>query len=304
MKINIKNELKALALTFVSAFLSVLALYTFVVPAKFSPSGIDGLCTLLYEITGLNVGYYKLMINIPLMILAWIFLNKKYVFFVMFFTLLDSVGMIIFEKVNFYVFVPSDLAIAEALSYRLMAAIFSGVLVGLCIGIMLRLGYSSGGTTVIAGLVHKWKKHLNVERVISICGYTIVAISYFVYHDPTSILLSIMQIFVTEWTISSVLRSERYAVEVKIITKEPEKIKEEILFKHKHSATVIESRGMYSEEGNYMVVTVMSSRDIPYFMNTMKKYPDTFIYFSDGVRVQGNFHFAQDKKTERFDAFQ
>ena len=304
MKINVKKELKDLALTFVAAFLSVLALYTFVVPAKFSPSGIDGLCTLLYEVTGLNVGYYKLMINIPLMILAWIFLNKKYVFYVMFFTLLDSVGMIIFEKVNFYIFVPANLGIAEALSYRLIAAIFSGVLVGLCIGIMLKLGYSSGGTTVIAGLVHKWKKHLNVERVISVCGYTIVAISYFVYHDLTSILLSVMQIFVTEWTITSVLRSERYAVEVKVITKEPEKIKEEILYKHKHSATVIESHGMYTEEGNYMVVTVMNSRDIPEFMNTMKKHPDTFVYFSDGVRVQGNFHFERNKDIERFDAFQ
>ena len=205
---------------------------------------------------------------------------------------------------NFYVFVPANLGIAEALSYRLIAAIFSGVLVGLCIGIMLKLGYSSGGTTVIAGLVHKWKKHLNVERIISVCGYTIVAISYFVYHDLTSILLSVMQIFVTEWTIASVLRSERYAVEVKVITKEPEKIKEEILYKHRHSATVIESRGMYTEEGNYMVVTVMSSRDIPEFMNTMKKHPDTFVYFSDGVRVQGNFHFERNKDAERFDAFQ
>jgi hypothetical protein len=48
----------------------------------------------------------------------------------------------------------------------------------------------------------------------------------------------------------------------------------------------------------------MNSRDIPEFMNTMKKHPDTFVYFSDGVRVQGDFHFRHEKIGERIDAYQ
>lgn len=41
-----------------------------------------------------------------------------------------------------------------------------------------------------------------------------------------------------------------------------------------------------------MVVTVLSSKNIAEFMTTMKKHPETFIYFSDGVKVQGDFHFG------------
>ena len=70
---NIKKEIKDIFLTFIAAFVSVVALHTFVVPANFSPSGIDGLCTILYEKTGLNMGWFKIFINIPLMVLAWIF---------------------------------------------------------------------------------------------------------------------------------------------------------------------------------------------------------------------------------------
>ena len=301
---NIKKEIKDIFLTFIAAFVSVVALHTFVVPANFSPSGIDGLSTILYEITGLNIGWFKIFINIPLMVLAWIFLNKKYVLYVMIFTILDSVGVIVLESLNFYVFIPIGLTVAEAVGYRLISAIFSGVLLGVSVGIMLKIGYSSGGVDIIACLVHKWKPYFNVERIISVCAYTIVAISYFVYWDLTSILLSVIQIFISEWTITGLLRRDRYAVEVKVVTKEPEKIKEEILYKHKHSATIIKGSGLYSGEEYYIVLSVMTSRDIPEFMNTMKKHPETFVYFSDGVRVQGEFHFSEEKEGGRVDAYQ
>lgn len=304
IKFNIKKELKDIALMLVAALVSVVALHTFVTPAKFSPSGIDGLGTILQEITGLNLGWFKIMINIPLMILAWIFLNKKYVLYVMVFTILDSVGVIMLESFNFYVFIPTGLSSAEVVGYRLISAIFSGVLLGISVGIMLKIGYSSGGVDVIACLVHKRKPHFNVERIISICAYTIVGISYFVYWDLTSILLSVIQIFVSEWTIAGLLRRDRFAVEVKIVTKEPDKIKEEILYKHKHSATIIKGKGMYSGEDYYVVLSVMNSRDVPEFMRTMKKHPETFVYFSDGVRVQGEFHFSEDTEGGRVDAYQ
>ena len=208
------------------------------------------------------------------------------------------------DKINFYIYIPNDLFEPELIGYRLFAALVSGILLGLCVGIMLKIGYSSGGVDIIACLIHKWKPHFNVERIISICAYTIVGISYFVYGDLTSILLSVIQIVVSEWTIASLLRRERYAIEVKVVTKEPEKIREEILYKHKHSATIVESKGMYTEEANYIVISVMNSRDIPEFMNTMKKHPETFVYFSDGVRVQGDFHFSHENIGERIDAYQ
>ena len=71
-------------------------------------------------------------------------------------------------------------------------------------------------------------------------------------------------------------------------------IREEILYKYKHSATVLKSQGMYSGEDNYMVISVMNSSEIPSFMDTMKKFPNSFVYFSGGVRVQGDYHFKDE----------
>jgi len=244
------------------------------------------------------------LINFPLLILAYLFLNKKYVLYVILFTALDSLGVVLLGKADFYVYVPSVLGSGDLISYRLLSALVSGILLGICVGIMLKLGYSSGGVDIIACLLHKWKPHFHIERIISICAYSIVGLSFFVYRDLTSIILSAVQIFVSECTISALLKRERYAVEVKIVTKNPDAIKEEILYHHKHGASVVRSIGMYSGEENYMVHCVMNVRELPRFMNTMKQYPEAFIYFSDGVRIQGDYHFREEEIGGWISAFQ
>ena len=303
IKNSVKKELSHILLTFIAAFISVVALHTFVVPSNFSPSGIDGLCTILYEITGMNMGWFKILINIPLLILAYVFLNRKYVLYIIFFTLLDSMGVVFLEEINFYTYIPSDLLVHEMIGYRLFAALVSGILLGICVGIMLKIGYSSGGVDIIACLLHKWKPHVNVERIIAVCAYSIVGVSFFVYKDMTSVFLSVVQIFVSECIVSAFLKRERYAIEVKIVTKNPNEIRDEILYTHKHGATVVKSSGMYSGDDNYIIFSVMSVKEIPKLMEILKKHPESFVYFSDGVRVQGDFHFRDDEIGQWIAAF-
>ena len=305
MKITLKTkkEITHILLTLLAAFVSVVALHTFVIPSDFSPSGIDGLCTILYEITGINMGWFKILINIPLLVLAYIFLNRKYVIYIIFFTFLDSMGVVFLEKINFYTYIPTELLIHELIGYRLFAALVSGIMLGICVGIMLKIGYSSGGVDIIACLLHKWKPHVNVERIIAVCAYSIVGVSFFVYKDMTSVFLSVVQIFVSECIVSAFLKRERYAIEVKIVTKNPNEIRDEILYTHKHGATVVKSSGMYSGDDNYIIFSVMSVKEIPKLMEILKKHPETFVYFSDGVRVQGDFHFRDDEIGQWIAAF-
>jgi len=297
-----KSEVTNLLMLLFASLVSFVSLYVFVIPSNFSPSGIDGVSTILFEITGINIGWFKILFNIPLMIVAWIYLKRRYVIYVILFTMLDSLGVIFLEYIDFYTFIPEGLTQADAVGYRLIAAIFAGVALGVCTATMLKIGCSTGGIDIIACLVNMKKPNLNVERIVSIICYIIIGCSYFVYWDLTSILLSVIQIFVFEWTVSAILRKDRYALEVKIITKHPELIRDEILYKHEHSATIVKGKGMYTDEEYSMVITVINGRDIAAFMNSMKKHQDTFVYFSDGVKVQGQFHFG-DKVNSRIDAY-
>lgn len=293
MKKQILGEAKNLLMIFIAALCSFSALHVFVIPSNFSPSGVDGISTIIYELTNINIGWFKLGINLPLMVIAWFVLKKRYVIYVSLFTILDSLGVIFLEKIDFYTFVPSGLTSAEELAYRLISAIFSGVSIGVCTGIMLKLGASTGGVDIVASLISRKNPHIHIERIISIFCYTIIACSYFVYWDLTSVLLSVIQIFVFEWTAATLLKKDRYAIEVKVITKQPEAIRDEILHKFNHSATILKANGMFTGDDYYMVITLLDSKNAVEFMNIMKRHTDTFAYFTDGAKVQGDFHFGE-----------
>ena len=302
IKSKLKAELSSMLMLLGAIVVSFVSVHVFIIPSNFAPSGIEGVSAILYEITGLNIGWFKLMLNIPLMIIAWIYLDKRYVFYVIAFIVGDAIGVILMEKLNFYTFVPAGLTAGEEIGYRLISAIVAGVALGICTGLMLKIGCSTGGIDIIACLVNMKKPNLHIERIISVICYCVIACSYFVYRDLTSILLSCIQIFVFEWTAASLLRKDRYALEVKIITKNPEAIRDEILHKYRHSATIVQATGMYTGEAYSMVITVLDSRNMHAFMSSMKAHPDTFIYFSDGVKVQGEYHFGKTV-SGRIDAY-
>ena len=302
IKSKLKAELSSMLMLLGAIVVSFVSVHVFIIPSNFAPSGIEGVSAILYEITGLNIGWFKLMLNIPLMIIAWIHLDKRYVFYVIAFIVGDAIGVILMEKLNFYTFVPAGLTAGEEIGYRLISAIVAGVALGICTGLMLKIGCSTGGIDIIACLVNMKKPNLHIERIISVICYCVIACSYFVYRDLTSILLSCIQIFVFEWTAASLLRKDRYALEVKIITKNPEAIRDEILHKYRHSATILNATGMYTGEAYSMVITVLDGRNMHAFMSSMKAHPDTFIYFSDGVKVQGEYHFGKTVSA-RIDAY-
>ena len=302
IKNKLTTELTSILMLLCAVAVPFLSVHVVIVPSNFAPSGIEGISMILYEITGINIGWFKLAFNIPLLIVAWICLNKRYVIYVVAFVVLDALGVILMEQIGFFTFVPAGLTAGEAMGYRLISAMVAGVALGICTGLMLRIGCSTGGVDIIACLVSMKKPNFHVERVISVICYGVILCSYFVYRDLTSILLSCIQIFVFEWTAASLLRKDRYAVEVKIITKKPEEIRDEILYKYRHSATILEATGMYTGDTYSMVITVLDSRNMQAFMSSMKAHTDTFIYFTDGVKVQGEYHFGLTE-SERMDAY-
>lgn len=283
---KIQKESIHILLTLVAALLSAVTLHVFVYKNNFAPSGVDGIATMVQALTTLNAGITTLLINVPLLIVAWKILNKKYVIYTLLFTFLSSGFIMLLDYINFPQY--------EAMYEKVVAAVFSGLLLGVRTGIMIRLGFSTGGIDIIAAVFQKNRSHINIERIISIICYVITALSYFVYWDLGAILLSIIQMFVFEKGVALLLSDHRDAVAFHIITKEPEKIKEDIIYNLKHGATVMESKGLFTDAESYMIISIVNKRQIPEFISIVKKHKDTFMYYSDINGVSGNFRWKKD----------
>ena len=281
MKLDIKKEAGFLLLTVVAGVISALGLWVFVFPYDFVPSGVDGIAVSLQELTKLNAGYFNLIINITLLIIAWFFINKRYVIYTAFFTVTSSLMCIAFEEMHFYQYTHPTNAMVSAL--------FAGILGGVSIGLMLRQKASSGGLDIVAAIIQKKKGHIRIERIVSFLSYIIVASSIFIYKDLNCILLSAIQIFSTEITIKALLKDTRNAIEVKIVTDETDSIRDDILITLNHAATVLDGKGLYSGESKKFLIVVISIRQLSDLLKILKKYPDAFVYYSDVMGVHGHF---------------
>ena len=285
-KLDIKKEFKNLLLLLLASLFGAFGMHIFVYPSGFAPMGIDGIATMLQELTKVNAGVYTIALNLPLFIAAWFILKKRYVIYTIVFIAITSGLLMVLEAVEFWQYVTE--------TDRLIAALFSGIMLGVRTGVMIKIGGSAGGADIIACIVQSKKPYGNIERLISLICYAIMGVSYFVYWDMNCILLSIVQLVVFEKVMSIVLSSTRNATEVKIVTNKPEEIKHELLYVLKHGGTITESKGMYTNEEKTVISSVINNRQLPEFLQIMQKYPDSFVYYSDVKGVRGNFRWNRE----------
>ena len=74
---RILREGAFILITLLASLMSAFGLHYFVYSASFAPSGIDGVATMLRELTGWNAGLFSLAFNLPLLVLAWFVLKRR-----------------------------------------------------------------------------------------------------------------------------------------------------------------------------------------------------------------------------------
>ncbi len=288
-KKTVRKEIINFAFILLAAIIHALGLWIFVYPAKFASLGVDGITTMLYQITGVNAGYYSIIINGALLVAAWFVLKKRYVIYTVAFILFSSLALILCEGLHLYQYGNANDGVA-----RMLASAVSGILLGLRTGIMLMIGASSGGADIIAGMVQVKKPYLKVEKVITAICYVIIGFSFFLYRDLDSILYAVLHAVTYERGVAWVLKDQRNAVKFEIVTQNAEALKEDILLNLKHGATIVGCKGMFTDEQSNIIISVVNQRQIPEFLSIIKKYPNTFVYYTDVVGVSGNFRWKRD----------
>ncbi len=280
-----------------SGIVRAIALYTFVSPNHFAPGGINGIAVLLEFGTGWNSGYFLLMLNLPLFFVAFFLLGKKQAIIATASMLLTSGLVIAFAYIpNFPQYGEASTGTNMTVS-GLLAAIAGGILLGVALAIMLRSCGTAGGTGVLATLVHRKWRNLSVSWLTSAFDACVVFASYFVYYNQGNnfterldpVLLALVSLFVTSKACDIILQGFKVAYKFEIITNHPNELAQEIMDKTRHGVTMMPAVGMYSHEQRSMLVCIIRKRQLAEVQKIIKKYPDTFTYFSSTSEVIGKF---------------
>ena len=266
------------ACVLLSGWLRALSVHCFVIPHNFAPGGVTGIATLLQIKTGINSGIFLMAINAPLLIASFFLITKRFAIISTCSIALQSGLLLLFEHLEVPVY--ADNAI--------LAAIAGGIVGGAGIGILLKVGGSSGGTDIIATFVYRRFSAASVGWFIFIFDSVVVFISFFVLgSNLTPVLLALAEIFSSTQTNELVVYGFKSALKFEIITSSAEALSKEIMEKIHRGVTVLEATGAYTGAHKNVLICVIRRSQLSSFQKILARYPDAFAYISKTNDVIG-----------------
>ena len=274
------------AVIVVIALVAALNYQIFIFPNKFAPSGLNGICTMIQHMFGISVGYLSLIINIPLAIAVYLFVSKPMAIRSMVYVGTFSVALLVLDEVDLSMFQYAT----ETGTSTILGPLVAGIIFGYCYSFLLKCSATSGGTDLVAALIHKKKPEQSTLWIIFSLNVVVALCSYFVYdYRIEPVILCIMYAFMSSTVTDNVNRGTREAVRFEIITNHPNEIADEIILKLRHSCTLIPAKGMYLGKETNILYCIVNKSQINAFSKIIRKYPDTFAVMDSVSEVMGNF---------------
>lgn len=292
-----KTAKKVLTYGVIVAIALVVALNykVFVLPNRFAPSGLNGICTMIQYVTGINIGYLSLLINVPLALWVFFFVSKPLALRSMVYVVTFSVVSVLLENVEMSRFI----YYTENGTSAILGPLVAGIIFGACYALLLRASAYSGGTDFVAAIVHKYRPEKSIFGLIFGMNVLVAVASYFVYdYQIEPVILCIIYSFMSSTVSEKLTKNGRSAVRFEIITDYPEEISSEIINKLHHSATLIPGRGMYMNKEVSMLFVVVNNNQVTRLSQICRQYPNTFAIIDPVSEVMGNFKKYDNKGNE------
>ena len=268
------------------AFAGAVNFELFVFPNQFAPSGVNGICTMIQELTGINVGYMSLLINLPLAFWVYKEVSKPLAIRSMIYVVVFSVGLVLLEHVDLSAFAYST----ENGTSKIMGPLVGGIIMGYCYSVLAKSSAYSGGTDFISAIIHHRHPEKGFFGMTFAINAVIAAMSYFVYgYQMEPVILCILYSFTSTTVGDRLMKSGRTAVRFEIMTPDPEALAKEIIRRFGHSATLVPAKGMYSGKDTNLLICVVNRTQAPAMAALIRESTRSFAVMSQVGEVMGNF---------------
>ena len=255
-----------------SVFLGVM-LYTIgfsflIYPQRVTTGGLMGICNIITIITGIKVDIPYNVINITLLFIAFIFLDKNFLI-----KTLIGIGLLA-------IIIPiatrtaiTDPRIEEywhlliLKDQPLLALILGSMMCGLGLGLIFSVNGSSGGTDVIVALISKYR-NMSFGRIFVAMDGSIVLFSYIanVYLADIKIdalaafdklVMSFIEVVLLAMTMDWYTNNNKQSIQFMIFSTKYKEINDAIISRLRRGCTVLEATGGYTGQSQKVLLVVV-----------------------------------------------
>lgn len=242
--IDIKEELKSIAYILIGLLVSSSGYRMFLIPNDVAAGGFTGIGQLVNALTGMHVGTVALILNIPLFAFSMRSLGLKF----------GIKSLIASTLLSVFI---DYLPIGSVTSNVLLATVFGGVVCGAGFGLILRGSATTGGSDMLATLIHSYFPALKVGMLIFIVDASVIIASAFIF-SPEQAMYALICISIMNFTLNYVLEGLNRATAYLVISPESDAIASKVLYEMDRGVTALRGKGMYSGEDRDVLLCVVN----------------------------------------------
>ncbi|MBP2626530.1 MAG: putative 5xTM rane YitT family [Firmicutes bacterium] len=248
----------------------------FLVPHHLLSGGVSGLAIIFYFLFGLPIGLQILLMNIPLIYVAYKLIDKDYAITTIYGTIVFSVAI---DATRF-------LSSFNPLDDPILACITGGIISGVGSGLIFRVNGSAGGLDIVAAVVRKYYSfNFGVVSFAINCVIMLIAATLF---GLKLAILTLISMFVSANITDKVVEGFNRKKTIFIVSYNTEKLVEVILKEVGRGVTLLDGEGAFTRQEKRVIFVVVSLTQIAQIKLLVQEVdPTAFMIVQDAAEVMG-----------------
>lgn len=266
-----------------SIFIAV-GIYNFAVQAKFPMTGFSGISIILYRLLHVPIGLSTIILNIPVAILCYRLLGRKFFISSLRCMVLSSV-LIDYVAPLFPVYEGS----------RLLAALCTGVFGGIGYALIYTKNSSTGGSDFIIMAVKAIKPHLSLGKIAFWSDVGIILVGGILFRDVDGIIYGMVVNYIFAVAVDKLMYGINAGKLTLIVTEHGREICQVIDRCCQRGSTILSAHGGYCGDKKQVVMCACSNKEMFQVQQAVKAAdPDSFLVVLESNEVHGEgFHMVE-----------
>ncbi len=260
----------------VASLLYAAAIALFLDPNQLAPGGVSGIAIIVNRLSGLPTGTLILLMNVPLLALGMWKLGWKFV--------LSTLVAVIASSV----FTDLLASYGPLTTDPLLAACAGGALLSLGMGLLFKMGATSGGTDILIRVIKLKYKHLKTGSLFLATDCCVIAASALVFGDIDLALYAAIATIVSSFCLDLVLYGRDEAKLVYLITDHEKAIADRLMQELEIGVTYLQGQGAYTRDNKKVILCAMQKRLLPRVQEiAMEEDPFSFLIVTSASEIFG-----------------
>lgn len=277
MKSSLKKHVNTVFGVLVGNAILAFTVVAFIVPHGVIMGGATGIGLTIAHYVPVDLSIIIFIVNSILFVLGATVLGKKFAVATIASTFIYPTFLSIVQKI------PGIDGLTDNL---MLATLYAGALLGVGIGLIVRVGSSTGGTDIVALVLNKWF-HIPVAGLLYVIDFLVLGGQVF-FSDTEQIMYGVLLLVLETAILNKVMLLGQSQIQLFIISEEYEHIREKMLKELDAGVTMVHVETGYGQENQKGVLCIIPNRKLYSVKELVQSIdPKAFITITQINEVRG-----------------